>query len=280
VSPPRLIRLADPRPLLAAARRTKIVRVGAGAGLLLLALVAILVSRHPHAHEARFLPQGSDGIVVLDLSASISTETYSRIGQTLDELSRTGGRYGVVVFSDAAYEALPPGTPASALKPLVRFFTLPKQERPGIAPTFPVNPWTDSFSAGTRISTGLDLARSILIRDKLARPAVLLVSDLDDAPRDLPNLYPVVKAYRDEGIQLNVVGLNPAPEDEHLFRSFVSGGNGGLSHARLPGEAGAATVTAPFPWALVLVALALIALLAANELVNARLSWRTREAAS
>ncbi len=275
----RVIPLADPRPLLAAARRTTIVRVAAGIGLLVLALAAILVSRNPHAHEARFLPQGSNGIVVLDLSASISTETYSRIGQTLDELSRTGGRYGVVVFSDAAYEALPTGTPASALRPLVRFFTLPKQERPGVAPSFPVNPWTDSFSAGTRISTGLDLARAILIRDRLARPAVLLVSDLDDAPRDLPNLYPVVRAYRDEGIRLNVVGLNPAPEDEHLFQSFVSG-NGGLSHARLPGEGGAARVSAPFPWALVLVALALIALLAANELANARLSWRTREAAS
>jgi hypothetical protein len=279
VSPRRVIPLADPRPLLAAARRTTIVRVGAGLALLVLAVAAILVARHPHQREARFLPQGSNGIVVLDLSASISEETYSRIGHTLDELSRTDGRYGVVVFSDAAYEALPPGTPASALRPLVRFFTLPKQERPGVAPTFPVNPWTGSFSAGTRISTGLDLARSILIRDKLARPAVLLVSDLDDAPRDLPNLYPIVQAYRDEGIRLNVVGLNPAPEDEHLFRSFVSG-NGGLSHARLPGEGGEASVSAPFPWALVAVALALVALLAANELGNARLSWRTREAAS
>jgi hypothetical protein len=279
VSPRRVIPLADPRPLLAAARRTTIVRVGAGVGLLALAVAAILVSRHPDTHEQRFLPQGSNGIVVLDLSASISQETYSRIGHTLDALSKTDGRYGVVVFSDAAYEALPPGTPASALKPLVRFFTLPKQQQPGVAPTFPVNPWTDSFSAGTRISTGLDLARSILIRDRLARPAVLLVSDLDDAPGDLPNLFPLVRAYRDERISLNVVGLNPAPEDEQLFRKFVSG-NGGLSHARLPGEAGAAGASAPFPWALVIVALALIALLAANELANARLSWRTREATS
>jgi hypothetical protein len=279
VSPRRTIPLADPRPLLGAARRTTIVRIAAAVGLLVLAVAAILVSRHPHAHETRFLPEGSNGIVVLDLSASISTETYSRIGQTLDELSRTGGRYGVVVFSDAAYEALPPGTPATALRPLVRLFTLPKQERPGVAPSFPVNPWTDSFSAGTRISTGLELARSILIRDRLARPAVLLVSDLDDAPRDLPNLFPLVRAYRDEGIRLNVVGLNPAPEDEQLFRRFVSG-SGGLSHARLPGEGGPASVSAPFPWALVVVALALIALLAANELANARLSWRPREAAS
>jgi hypothetical protein len=279
VSPRRVIPLADPRPLLAAARRTSVVRIGVAVALLALAVAAMLVSRHPGAHEQRFLPQGSNGIVVLDLSASISDETYSRIGQTLDELSRTGGRYGVVVFSDAAYEALPPGTPASALRPLVRFFTLPKQEQPGIAPTFPVNPWKDSFSAGTHISTGLDLARSILIRDRLARPAVLLVSDLDDAPGDIPAVRDIVQAYRDEDIKLFVVGLNPAPEDEHLFRTYVSG-NGGLSHARLPGDGGSAGVSAPFPWELVVVALALIALLAANELANARLSWGAREAAS
>ena len=108
---------------------------------------------------------------------------------------------------------------------------------------------------------------------------MLLVSDLDDAPGDIPNLYPLVQAYRDEGIKLNVVGLNPAPEDEHLFRTFVSG-NGGLSHARLPDEGGAADVSAPFPWPLVALALALIALLAANELANARLEWGAREAAS
>ncbi|MGZ8694946.1 MAG: vWA domain-containing protein [Gaiellaceae bacterium] len=275
----RVIPLADPRPLLGVARRTAVIRFGAAAGLVVLAVAAILAARHPHAREARFLPEGSNGIVVLDLSASISTETYSRIGQTLDELSRTRGRYGLVVFSDAAYQALPPGSPASALRPLVRYFTLPPQERPGVAPTFPVNPWTGAFSAGTRISTGLELARSILIGDRLARPAVLLVSDLDDAPGDLPALADIALAYRQEGIRLHVVGLNPAAEDEQLFRRFA-GGNGSFSHARLPAEGGVAAVSTPFPWTLVVVALGLVALLAVNELANARLDWRARDAVS
>jgi hypothetical protein len=266
------IPLADPAPLRPAARRTVIVRAGAAVGLLALAALAILLGRHPDVHEVRFLPQRSSGIVVLDLSASISSETYSRIGQTLSELSSSRGRYGLVVFSDNAYEALPPGSPASALEPMIRFFTLPKQGRPGVAPTFPLNPWTDSFSAGTRISTGLDLARSILIDDRLARPAVLLVSDLDDEPNDLPALTSVALAYRQEGIPLHVVGLNPSTADERLFRRFVAG-RGSFSQARLPNETGSGSSTAGFPAALAVVALVLAGLLALNELWNARLVW-------
>jgi hypothetical protein len=267
----RLIPLATTRELLGPARRTQLVRAVAGLGLVALAIAAILVSRHPRTHEVRFLPAGSNGIVVLDLSASISQDTYSRIGQTLSELSKTRGRYGLVIFSDSAYEALPPGSPASAFEPMVRFFALPQQQQAGVAPTLPANPWTDSFSAGTKISTGLDLARSILIGDKLARPAVLLISDLDDDSSDLPNLGNVATAYRQERIGLNIVGLNPSADDEQFFQKFVAG-SGTLSHAQLPGEDQASTAS-PFPWTLALVAFALIALLALNELWTARLTW-------
>jgi hypothetical protein len=271
------IPLADLTPLRSPARRTALIRVGAAAALLALAVTAILLGRHPDVREIRFLPEGSSGIVVLDLSASISSETYSRIGQTLTELSESRGRYGLVVFSDSAYEALPPGSPASALEPMVRFFTLPPQTRPGVAPTFPLNPWTDSFSAGTRISTGLELARSILIDDRLARPAVLLVSDLDDEPNDVPALTSVALAYRQEGIPLHVVGLNPSSEDERLFRRFVAG-RGSFSQSRLPEETASASSGAAFPVWLAAVALLLVAVLAANELWNARLEWTPRRA--
>ena len=94
------------------------------------------------------VPKGTNGIVVLDLSASISTETYSRIGATLTDLVATRGRYGLVIFSDVAYEALPPGTPADALRPLIRYFKLPPQTQPGVPPNFPVNPWLQTFSGG------------------------------------------------------------------------------------------------------------------------------------
>src|SRR6266511_3268220 len=135
------IPLADTAALAGAARRTAAIRLAAALGLVGLAAAAILLGRHPRTHEVRFLPERSNGIVVLDLSASISSDTYSRIGQTLIELASSRGRYGLVIFSDTAYEALPPGSPATALRPLIRFFTLPPQRVPGVAPTFPDNPW-------------------------------------------------------------------------------------------------------------------------------------------
>jgi hypothetical protein len=266
------IPLADTAPLAAAARRTAGIRIAVGIALIGLAGAAILLGRHPQTHEVRFLPERSNGIVVLDLSASISSDTYSRIGQTLGELAASRGRYGLVVFSDTAYEALPPGSPASALRPMIRFFKLPPQLRPGVAPSFPVNPWTKSFSAGTRISAGLALARSILTADRRARPAVLLVSDLDDEPNDLPALTGLALAYRREGIPLHVVGLNPSPEDERLFRRFV-GSSGSFSRAPVAGEQARGSSNASFPGWLVAVALVLVLLLAANELVCARLTW-------
>jgi hypothetical protein len=263
---------ASLRPL---ARRTAAVRAAGIVALLALGLAAILLGRHPQVDERPLLPSGSSGIVVLDLSASISSDTYSRIGATLDDIASSRGRYGLVIFSDTAYEALPPGTPATAFRPLVRFFRLPPQKRPGVAPTFPVNPWTASFSAGTRISTGLDLARAILIDERAARPAVLLVSDLDDDPGDLPELTSLALAYRNEGIGLHVVGLNPSPDDERIFRRFVRG-TGSFSQAHLPGEAAAGTAEASFPVWLVAAALALVLVLAGHELWDARLTWRER----
>jgi hypothetical protein len=254
------------------ARRTAALRLGAAAALLLLGLVAILLGRHPRVHELHFLPAGSNGVVVLDLSASISSDTYSQIGSTLGDLVSTRGRYGLVVFSDTAYEALPPGSPAESLRPLIRFFTLPPQRTPGVAPTFPDNPWTRSFSAGTRISTGLELARSIMIGAHLAHPAVLLLSDLDDDAGDLPALSSVAGAYKRERIRLNVVGLNAAADDQARFREFIRG-NGMLTQGRLPQEPSPKAGGARFPVWLAAVALALSLLLALNELVLARLTW-------
>ena len=264
------IALADTAPLAAAARRTAAIRLGAGLALVGLAAAAIVLGRHPQTHEVRFLPERSNGIVVLDLSASISSDTYARIGQTLGDLAASRGRYGLVVFSDTAYEALPPGSPASALRPMIRFFE--PHQGPGAALSFPVNPWTKSFSAGTRISTGLGLARSILVADRRARPAVLLVSDLNDEPHDLPALTNLGFTYRREGIPLHVVGLSPSADDERLFRRFV-GTSGSFSRAPLARVQARGSAVASFPVWLATVALGMVLLLAVNELVCARLTW-------
>ena len=74
---------------------------------------------------------------MLDLSASITADTYSRIHQTLQQLVARGGRYGLVVFSNIAYEALPPGTPASALEPIVALLRAAGEQLTGRAADIP-----------------------------------------------------------------------------------------------------------------------------------------------
>ena len=275
---PQAIPFADVRSLLRLARRTTLVRTAAAAVLLALAVAAVLLGRHPEVRESTVLPKRSNGIVVLDLSASISPDTYARIGATIRELTESGGRYGLVVFSDTAYEAIPPGTPSEALRPLLRYFTLRAASTEGFLPTFPPNPWANSFSAGTKISTGLELARGVIIDEAAAeKPAVLLVSDLENDPADVPRVTSAALAYRREGIPLDVVALNPAPGDEQLYRRLVRGW-GTYTPARLRGAPIEASSRGSFPLGLASIALAVALLLGAYELWSARLTWGSRRA--
>jgi hypothetical protein len=265
------IPVADARELRSPWRRTRLIRVVLGLALVALILLTALLASRPTNHSLRFLPRASNGIVVLDLSASISSDTFNRIGETLDQLAATNGRYGLVVFSDVAYEALPPGTPSSALLPYARYFKVPAQTSPGLAPAFPVNPWTNTFSAGTRISAGLGMAFAIIRSEHLARPAVVLISDLDDDPGDVyPSLASSISAFRVERIPLKIVALNPAPNDQALFVRLL-GDATQISQAQLPGER-TTDSGAPFPRTLALLAVAIALLLAANELYAARLT--------
>jgi hypothetical protein len=204
------------------------VAVAATVGFLLLAL------RQPAATTS-LLPASSSGVVVLDVSASISSDTYARIAATLDRLVRSNGSYGLILFSDTAYQTLPPNTPAKEFKPLLRFFELPTATAPGALPDAPRSPWTDSFAGGTRISTGLSLALDVIREQKLKRPAVLLVSDLDDDSGDVDRVSQVALAYRRAGIPLHVVGLNAAPDDAAFIRKFVTE-KGSFEQAALPSE--------------------------------------------
>jgi hypothetical protein len=265
------IPLADAPALAGAARLTLAVRVVLGLVAVGALVAALIVSRHPQTQAIVPLSRHADHVLVLDLSASISSDTYSRIGATLESLAGSGGRFGLVVFSDLAYEALPPGTPASDLRPLVRYFTLPRQTRPGFAPIFPANPWQATFSAGTRISAGLTLAHTIAVADRRRPASVVLVSDLDDDPQDLTRLASVLLAYRRDHVPVRIVGLDPSPEDVALFRRLL-----------LPAPAIVQAPTAdrpqirehtPFPWALVVLALVAAGALAAWEAWAPRLGW-------
>jgi len=256
------------------AARTTLVRVLLGVVLVALVLASAAAARHPKLNKQPLLAPNSGGMVVLDLSASISSDTFARIGESLRQLAARGGRYGLVVFSGVAYEAMPPGTPASALVPIARYFTLPRQVTPGEQPTFPTNPWTHSFTAGTQISRGLDLARQIELDTHAKHPAVILISDLADDANDQARLPAVVQAYKQEGIGLRAIALNAAPNDVDYFKRLI-GAASAIVPAALPGEHPGATSPphASFPWWLVFFAVAVAMLLALNELRSARLRW-------
>jgi hypothetical protein len=269
------IPLADARALHPAATRTLFVRLALAATLTGLVVAVALVSRHPHTETIVTLPAHSSAIVVLDVSVSISADTtYSRIGGTLSSLARSDGRYGLVVFSDQAYEALPPGTGAADLAPIVRYFTLPSSHGPGVAQTFPPNPWERNFSGGTKISAGLELAHQIAFQDRLTKPIAILVSDLDDDPEDLPRLVTIMLALKRDHIPLRIVGLNPADQDVALFKRLTGGAPVVRAGTLQPGPQ--PRNHTPFPWTLVTLTLLTAVALAAHELWGPRLEWRTR----
>ena len=236
------------------------------------ATLAVIISPREHPAARSPLPASSTGIVVLDVSASISSDTYDRIDATLDRLVRSNGAYGLIQFSDTAYQALPPNTPARELRPLQRFFTIPRQRSPGALPQAPRSPWTAAFSAGTRISTGLSLALDVIRANRIEHPAVLLVSDLDDDSSDVERVSQVAIAYRRAEIPLHVVGLNASPEDVAFISRFVTD-KGSFTQAALTSESDGSTSGSPD---LALAALALVAALGLGTylFVSEPLRWK------
>jgi hypothetical protein len=253
------------------AARTTVARLVLGLLLLALVIVTALAARHPHLNKQPLLPANSGGIIVLDVSASISTDTYSRIGEVLKKIVAGGGRYGLVVFSAGAYQALPPGSPVSALRPLIRYFTLPTQVAPGEQPAYPRNPWTDSFTGGTQIARGLDLARQIERDNNVKKPYVVLISDLADDPNDVSRLNDVLLGYKAAKIHLVVIPLNATESDRSRFVGVAEK----FLPATLPGEnpSASAPARASFPNRLVLLTILVALLLGVNEVRSARLRW-------
>jgi hypothetical protein len=232
----------------------------------------LLLSRNPHTSTIVPLPTHADTVLVLDVSASISSDTYSRIGGTLAALSRSGRRFGLVVFSDQAYEAIPPGAPAADLAPFVRYFTLPRQVHPGFAVSFPPNPWESTFTGGTRISTGMDLAHAIAVASP-RRTTVVLVSDLDDNPSDLARLATVLLSYRRDGVPVRIVGLNPSPQAVTFFQRLLPPSSAIVAAPTLS-QAPPHDHT-PFPWALVALTLVVAGALALRWAWAPQLDWRS-----
>jgi hypothetical protein len=270
-------------------RRTRWLRIALAAAALGLLLGAFGLARNLHALPTSYFATGSGGIVVLDLSTSVDAQKSQRVMRVLQSLAETEGRIGLVVFSDSAYEMLPPDTRSEELRPMLRFFDQgpvgggPRgfggrgggNPSPNPARPQEESPWSLSFRGGTRISTGLAAAREVIAREADRSLSVLLLSDLDDSGFDTAALTEELTTYERDGIRLRVIPLFPAQEDRKMFTGIA--GKGVLvdrpellrnttvrEHLTLVGSS---------PWALVCVSAVLLGLLALNERWCARLTW-------
>jgi hypothetical protein len=277
------IPLAEPGSLRRVARRTTVVRV-----VLLLVLaatgVAALVSANRlEVAEASLFTPGASGVLVLDLSSSIDAAPPAEIAGVMRHLVRSGGRAGLVLFSDVAYEALPASASTEELRPYLRFFRSPPDagRRRNFVPLPQfrnrrvITPWSRSFRGGTRISGGLEVARA-MVRRGTGRKEVMLVSDLNDSLFDISALSTTLDEYRRDGVKLRIVPVNATGDSRAFFAKRV--GRGAFirrgQFQQPVAQTAARETTGTSPRTLVVLALVAAALLAVNELWCGRLAWR------
>ena len=259
--------MSEPGRVARSARRTLVLR-GLLAGALLAALVlAVVVARGESVRHAPLVPSDKTGILVLDLSASTSEAAFA---QTIEKLANADERVGLIAFSDAAYELVPPGSPGRELLPLLRFFSVVDGKQPPAQ-----TPW-DDFRAGTRISEGLRVAGQVLEEEGISDGSLLLVSDFEILPDEILRVAEQVGFLRNQGVEVRLVPLDPTPERQARVDAILGGA------AVLREESADAPVRAPearslaaaAPWAFVAIAGLLVALLTVNEGLLSRLEVR------
>ena len=260
---PRAVPASEWPRLRPASRRTTYLRIGLAVALALLLAASVLVARQYDVRHAPLVASGSSGVVVLDLSASVFEGGFEA---TVRKLVETDERAGLVVFSDAAYELLPPGSSGREFQALLRFF------RSTATGFLPPNPW-DRFRAGTRISEGLKVAREALLREG-GPGKIILLSDLEVLPDEVQRLVLVFSDLRRDGFDVEIIPLAPREEQRRLLELFL-GADAFLPEPVSGAEAvkarGEGRVTTGLPWLFLLVGLGLVLVLATNERALARL---------
>jgi hypothetical protein len=262
--------LADLPGLGGQAGRTTAVRVGLVLCLAACLAAAILLSRSAGSGRAALLPAGvKTGVIVVDMSGSEAGLPFERIATVLRALAEANQAMGLVMFSDTAYELLPPNSPASSLLDFERFFNPQSIDKGN--PIFGITPWAQ-FSAGTRISLGLKMGQQALQRAGVTHGSLLLISDLNDSQADQEALIAEAFALKKAHLPIRIVPVNAGPADVHIFETLF-----GLSSFVVPSAYKTTAseqvqpVATSWPWALIAVGLILVGLLAANELYNTRL---------
>jgi hypothetical protein len=255
-------------------RRTTIVRIVLGAALVALAVFAVWRAASLNPQPVAFLPQNATTIVVVDQSKSIYAAAYKRIAQAFRRLVAADVPIGLVAFSDTAYEMLPPEARSTDLEPMLRFY-VPTKTGQNVDPetSFPASPWDNVFSAGTKISSGLNMALAMIRRDHVKHPTILLASDLQTAEEDQTALATTLSQIeQDKQVSLRLLPLFPLPADRQFFASFVPSRDF-LKPSQIQGPVATSSRTGVIgstPWPLLVVAGLLLLALAANELLCAR----------
>jgi hypothetical protein len=265
------VELADLTQLGRQAVRTAALRVVLVAALGATLAALVLVARSAGTGRAAVFPEGTTtGVVALDMSASIAGPVYARVATTLKGIVAANQSIGLVMFSDTAYELLPPNSPPGALEQFIPFF-VPLRFYGG-NPVFAQSPW-DQFSGGTRISRGLLQAEQALRTARVKHGAILIVSDLDDSAADEAQLTEVALRLKREHIPVRIVPLFASVHD----RQFMAGLFGESAFVKPSvfvhrARRHVQSVAVSAPWALIALGVLLVFLLAGNERWNARLT--------
>lgn len=265
-------------------RRTAVVSAVLAVIVGVAALAFNVAARRGEAERPTLLAPGDSVVVVMDLSISIPEAAYTRMRNALNVLADSDARVGLVIFSDLAYEVLPAGSPAAELKPIVRFITPVSgeiDEQTG-RPTYAIDPWSNGFRGGTRISGGIEIARR-MIRQEGGAGSIVLISDLDTGDVDQAPLAAALRRVREARIPMRIVPIYPLPENRAYFTKQV--GSDAFADWKRFLEAGGVTARFRVPdsgpsLALVLSGALLLLALGLNELLCRRLELpRERRAA-
>ena len=181
--PPRRRELQGP------ARRTLVVRLGLVAGVVALLAAAVMLSGDLRAYRPATSPRAAAGRRARPLVERRASRSTQRAHRVLRSLAETEGRVGLVVFSDVAYEMLPPargatscgrcsassscrrkGSPRPAIEIGKASRALVRHRQPVVAHLPRRHPHLPGSRGGT----------AVIGRDGI-RPDVMLISDLDDS---------------------------------------------------------------------------------------------------
>jgi hypothetical protein len=280
----------DAHALAPSAHRTRVALAVLAASALAVAVALVLTADRPAGAPASL--RGGDGLMVV-IDVSSSTLGFSNmIAKSLLALADDPSqRAGLILASQSAYMALPPETPGSALRGWQQMIDYINEQNHKLAVRAKLDrtplpnpapgdyPWVGVFTGGTRLSTGLARAMQALREAGTRGGQIVLVSDLRDAPEDLPRVGTLITRMRALGIKLRVVTVGQATRDPREFSDL--GGSAFIMDAAdsvYAPEHEPTLRTHPSALPLVLLGVALAALLAALE-PFLPLRWRARNGA-